>query len=112
VGNEHAGDAWNWLESDLAEWIETELADLDEAELEREFAASLAEARLARPAQRRRRGTVRRQRLTSRRPVRPTCSVCGRPFAATRSDARYCGTPCRMRAYRTRRSATHGEVRD
>jgi len=34
-----------------------------------------------------------------------SCSRCGRPFAATRSDARYCGKSCKQLAYLARRFA-------
>ena len=31
-----------------------------------------------------------------------TCQQCGKPFKATRSDARYCSGACRVRALRSR----------
>jgi hypothetical protein len=31
-----------------------------------------------------------------------TCQVCGRIFQPPRSDAKYCSSACRQKAYRTR----------
>jgi hypothetical protein len=36
-------------------------------------------------------------------PQQPHCVSCGRRFRPTRSDAAYCSSPCRQRAYRARR---------
>ena len=36
-------------------------------------------------------------------PQQPHCVSCGRRFQPTRSDAVYCSSPCRQRAYRARR---------
>ena len=33
-------------------------------------------------------------------PLTPDCAHCGESFPATRSDARYCGSTCRMAAWR------------
>jgi hypothetical protein len=33
---------------------------------------------------------------------KPICRTCLRPFLPNRSDARYCSSPCRQRAYRRR----------
>jgi predicted nucleic acid-binding Zn ribbon protein len=32
-----------------------------------------------------------------------TCDSCGQPFTPTRSDARFCSDPCRVRAHRQQR---------
>jgi hypothetical protein len=34
--------------------------------------------------------------------VTPTCERCGQPFAAMRSDAKFCSTACRVAAHRHR----------
>jgi hypothetical protein len=41
------------------------------------------------------------QRARARQDLR--CEVCGEPFEAARSDAKYCSNACRQRAYRERK---------
>jgi hypothetical protein len=36
------------------------------------------------------------------------CQACGESFTPTRSDGRYCSSPCRQKAYRRRVSALDG----
>ena len=33
-----------------------------------------------------------------------TCAHCGRSYPAKSDKSRYCGTPCRMKAYRRRKA--------
>ncbi len=40
------------------------------------------------------------------------CHQCGIAFAPKRSDARYCGNPCRQRAYRARSALNVTPVAD
>ena len=45
-----------------------------------------------------------RNRYTRRAESRPSdCSACGGPMSPSRSDARYCSSACRQRAYRQRK---------
>jgi hypothetical protein len=37
-----------------------------------------------------------------------SCDQCGEAFTPTRSDARYCSSPCRQRAYRRRQATDVG----
>lgn len=39
------------------------------------------------------------------------CDVCAKVFAAPRSDAKYCSSPCRQKAYRKRVTAKFPIVR-
>jgi hypothetical protein len=45
-------------------------------------------------------------------PQQPRCTSCGRPFEATRSDAAYCSSRCRQRAYRQRRVTVERQSRN
>jgi hypothetical protein len=50
----------------------------------------------------------------ARRPrprIERPCVVCGRTFLATRRTARFCGAPCRQRAFRDTRAAANVTVR-
>jgi hypothetical protein len=48
------------------------------------------------------RATAARQQRSDARDTRP-CEDCGEIFEPTRTDARFCSSPCRQRAYRKRR---------
>ena len=88
---------------DLLALLEDALQDVDEQELDREL-AELVEQLAAEPPELR----ARRRRRRSYRP-RPLidlrCTVCGQAFSASRRDARYCSTPCRVAAWRERHAA-------
>ena len=45
-----------------------------------------------------------RRRFRKRLPLARHCTVCGESFQPTRTDARYCSSPCRQAAYRRRRA--------
>jgi len=46
----------------------------------------------------------------SARRKRVACEQCGAEFAQARSDARFCGTPCRVAAHRERQADDAGET--
>ena len=47
-------------------------------------------------------GIERRHRPHRSRKGPCACETCGAPFTPTRSDGRYCSSPCRQKAYRQR----------
>jgi hypothetical protein len=89
------GDVQQLLGEAALGGVEDEALDRELATLSQQLEAELSERR-SRPAH--------WQRRYRRRLIRLVCTVCGAAFAATRRDARYCSTPCRVAAGRERHS--------